>query len=63
METHSSVANFRPDGRYRVREEREHRVSKRGRVGEGRPTKRLPEVVAKIASLQPLLSDTLPPIT
>ena len=29
--------------------EREHRVSKRGRLGEGRPTKRTPEVVAKIA--------------
>ena len=26
-----------------------HRISKRGRVGEGRPTKRTPEVVAKIA--------------
>ena len=49
METDSSVANLRPDGRYRVGEEREHRVSKRGRVGEGRPTKRTPEVVAKIA--------------
>jgi hypothetical protein len=49
METDSSVADLRPDGRYRVGEEREHRVSKRGRVGEGRPTKRTPEVVAKIA--------------
>jgi hypothetical protein len=29
--------------------ERTHRVSKRGRVGEGRPTKRTPEVVAEIA--------------
>ena len=26
-----------------------HSISKRGRVGEGRPTKRTPEVVAKIA--------------
>ena len=26
-----------------------HRISKRGRIGEGRPTKRTPEVVAKIA--------------
>ena len=26
-----------------------HKVSKRGRAGEGRPTKRTPEVVAKIA--------------
>ena len=49
METDSSVPNLRPDGRYRVGEEREHRVSKRGRVGEGRPTKRTPEVFAKIA--------------
>jgi hypothetical protein len=29
--------------------EPEHKVSKRGRVGEGRPTKRTPEVVARIA--------------
>ena len=49
METDSLVADLRPDGGYRVGEEREHRVSKRGRVGEGRPTKRTPEVVAKIA--------------
>ena len=49
METDSSVADLRPDGRYRVGEEREHRVSKRGRLGEGRPTKRTPEVVARIA--------------
>ncbi len=49
METDSSVAGLRLDGGYRVGEERKHRVSKRGRVGEGRPTKRLPEVVAKIA--------------
>jgi hypothetical protein len=49
METDSSVADLRPDGRYRVGEQREHRVSKRGRLGEGRPTKRTPEVVAKIA--------------
>ena len=27
----------------------EHSISKRGRLGEGRPTKRTPEVVAKIA--------------
>ena len=26
-----------------------HTISKRGRAGEGRPTKRTPEVVAKIA--------------
>ena len=26
-----------------------HSISKRGRIGEGRPTKRTPEVVAKIA--------------
>ena len=50
METDSSVADLRPDGRYRVGEEREHRVSKRRRAGEGRPTKRTPEVVAKIAA-------------
>ena len=49
METDSSVADLRPDGRYRVGEEREHSISKRGRVGEGRPTKRTPQVVAKIA--------------
>jgi hypothetical protein len=49
METDSSVADLRPDGRYRVGEEGEHRVSKRGRLGEGRPTRRTPEVVAKIA--------------
>ncbi len=29
--------------------EQAHSISKRGRVGEGRPTKRTPEVVAKIA--------------
>jgi hypothetical protein len=49
METDSSVADLRSAGHYRVGEERENRVSKRGRVGEGRPTKRTPEVVAKIA--------------
>ena len=41
--------DLRPDGRYRVGEERKQRISKRGRVGEGRPTKGTPEVVAKIA--------------
>jgi hypothetical protein len=30
-------------------DEPEHRINKRGRVGEGRPSKRTPEVVAKIA--------------
>jgi hypothetical protein len=29
--------------------EAERRISRRGRAGEGRPTKRFPEVVAKIA--------------
>ena len=38
METDSAVADLLPDGRYRVGEEREHRISKRGRLGEGRPT-------------------------
>ena len=54
METDSSVADVRPDGGYPVDEEREQRVSKRGRLGEGRPSKRTPEVVAK--SLKLLLS-------
>ena len=51
METgdYQALAAFKPAGLYRVGEERAHRVSKRGRVGEGRPTKRTPEVVAKIA--------------
>jgi hypothetical protein len=29
--------------------EPEHRISKRGRIGEGRPTKRTPEAVTTIA--------------
>ena len=49
METDSSVADLRPEGLYRVGEEWEHRISKRGRLCEGRPTKRTPEVVAKVA--------------
>ena len=50
MENDASLALVRPTEPGEDGEERTHRVSKRGRVGEGRPTKRTPEVVATIAA-------------
>jgi len=44
-----SIALAPSAGQGRGGKERKTRISKRGRVAEGRPTKRTPEVVAKIA--------------
>jgi hypothetical protein len=49
MQDDASIALVRPTEPGEDGKEHTHRMSKRGRLGEGRPTKRTPEVVAKIA--------------
>jgi len=49
MVNDTSVADLRPAGLYPAGLEREHRVSKRGRVGEGRPTLYTPELAIRLA--------------